>query len=97
MPKQILGHDDWHCVEDLQRANLLHIKGTGLHPFFAMTPLGLQVAAALRAFKAQGGTFSTFDPLTPTPTFQQRHSAIQKAHVVEHESKKKARCVYERN
>lgn len=87
-PVQLVGHDDWHCVEDLERNNLIKVHGTGLNPVFEVTPLGMVMAGSLRTFKAQGGTYATFDPLTTRPTVHQFHSAVQKAQIIEHKAKK---------
>lgn len=59
---EISDHDDWDCALDLARAGLIEVGGSGLHPAFKMTVEGTRVAAMLRAFKANGGNFATFDP-----------------------------------
>lgn len=56
------GHDDWDCVDDLQRMGLLTLDGTGLHPIAKLTPQGVDMAHALRRHKMQGGSFSDFEP-----------------------------------
>lgn len=53
-------HDDWDCIDDLVAAGLLTIHGTGIHPVWAMTEKGWQVAALLRQHKAKGKNFSEF-------------------------------------
>lgn len=53
-------HDDWSCIEDMEREGLIEWHGTGLHPIFKLTPKGLEIAQALRTHKASGGTFATF-------------------------------------
>lgn len=55
-------HDDWDCVDDFERCGLLQNVGTALHPRIQFTPIGLQLAARLRAHKAHGGSYSTFSP-----------------------------------
>lgn len=60
-PKVLPMHDDWDCIDDLIAAGLMRNKGTGINPVFQLTEWGLAIAAALRAHKVRGGTFSTFD------------------------------------
>jgi hypothetical protein len=54
-------HDDWSCAEDLEAAGLIEWIGSGVNPVFKMTTYGLVVAGRLRAHKASGGHFATFD------------------------------------
>lgn len=63
-------HDDWSCLEDMVAAGLVHAEfhrsaskafGGG-EARVTLTPEGLQVAAALRAHKANGGSFGDFAP-----------------------------------
>lgn len=54
-------HDDWNVIEDLEVAGLLKNNGSAINPVFKLTPFGSRICAGLRAFKAQGGTFATFD------------------------------------
>ena len=54
-------HDDWDCLEDLEKAGLLELIGTMINPAFRLTKRGLKVSAKLRAHKATGGQFSTFE------------------------------------
>lgn len=58
--RRILDHDDWDCIEDFEAAGVLTTEGSGLNPVFKLTRLGLALAAALRAHKANGGHFATF-------------------------------------
>lgn len=59
-------HDDWSCLDDAEAAGFLTNVGTGLHRVYRLTDLGREVANALRAHKAAGGTFSTFRwPIAP--------------------------------
>lgn len=53
-------HDDYDCLDDLEKAGLLSIGGTGLRPIVSLTELGHEVAGKLRAHKAKGGRFATF-------------------------------------
>ena len=53
-------HDDWDCIDDCAAAGLLTIEGTGMHPIWKLTDEGQRVASALRAHRANGGTYATF-------------------------------------
>jgi hypothetical protein len=55
-------HDDWDCLDDLEREGLLTSLGTAVHPLYALTPRGEKVAAQLRQHKGRGGSFATFTP-----------------------------------
>lgn len=57
---QIPEHDDWDCADDLEAAGLIKICGSGIHPFYRMTPLGIKVASLLRNHKTNGGHFAGF-------------------------------------
>ena len=59
---QAKDHDDFDCAEDLEHAGLIEILGTGINPFFKMTPQGHALASLLRIHKANGGSFHTFVP-----------------------------------
>lgn len=59
--KEILGHDDWDCLDDAVEEGLLEDVGTGLNRAFKLTEKGMKVAAMLREHKMKGGTFSTFE------------------------------------
>lgn len=60
--KELYGHDDWSCMEDIEAAGLIKNEGTGFAPIVVFTKKGFALAAKLRRFKAGGGSFSTFDP-----------------------------------
>jgi len=60
-PNTLPMHDDWDCIDDLIAAGLMENIGNGINPKFKLTETGLAVAAALRAHKARGGTWSTFN------------------------------------
>jgi hypothetical protein len=60
--REIPGHDDWDCADDLEAAGLIRVFGTGINPLFWMTELGLRIAGELRAHKAKGGMFADFVP-----------------------------------
>jgi len=53
-------HDDWDCLQDLEAAGLIEIRGTGLQPFVVMTDYGFKIEARLRKHKARGGSFNNF-------------------------------------
>ncbi len=59
---EISPHDDWDCVEDMEDAGLVDIKGTGLNPVVHITDKGLRLAAEVTAFKTRGGCFGEFVP-----------------------------------
>jgi hypothetical protein len=58
---QIPNHDDWNCADDCIAAQLLENIGTATNPVYKLTAFGSRLCAALRAFKASGGSFATFD------------------------------------
>lgn len=58
----VLEHDDWDCLEDLEAAGLIENRGTGINPRIYMTDAGLTFTAQIRACKAKGGSFATFEP-----------------------------------
>jgi len=59
---QLQSHDDWDCIEDMEAAGVLENNGSAINPMFKLTEQGLRYCAALRRFKANGGTFAKFDP-----------------------------------
>ena len=74
---ELQNHDDWSCLDDAVAAGLIEMKwrkvyrGNNRVFGFAvaqvtLTPLGLQVAAELRAYKAGGGNFASFVPKSST-------------------------------
>ena len=58
--KILAGHDDIDCLQDLEAGNLIVNTGTGINPVYELTEEGWRVSAALRRFKAEGGTFAHF-------------------------------------
>lgn len=52
-------HDDYDCLDDLVHAGLVTIHSL-VNRLVTMTPVGLHVSAALRAHKANGHPFATF-------------------------------------
>lgn len=63
---ELVDHDDWDCLYDLEEAGLVATGGTGVNPTIKMTPKGQEVAGKLRDHKANGGQFGEFrwDPAT---------------------------------
>lgn len=56
-------HDDWDCLQDLVKAGLLYTRGDpDVSKSVKLTQAGTVVAASLRKFKTDGGTFHTFSP-----------------------------------
>ena len=58
---EVKDHDDWDCVDDLERFGLLKQYGTGMNPIVTLTGLGRRVAHQLRCHKADGGNFGDFN------------------------------------
>lgn len=56
----VLGHDDWDCLDDMLKNELLVDIGTDLYRSFKLTEKGRRVANLLREHKAGGGTFNNF-------------------------------------
>jgi hypothetical protein len=56
---QILGHDDWDCLDDLEAAGFVEIL-TLANAAVRMTDEGNRVAGLLRTHKANGGQFAQF-------------------------------------
>lgn len=61
---QIPNHDDWACLQDFVGAGLFQ-HGAEVEPkkVLKLSERGLALTAALRAHKADGGSFATFDPM----------------------------------
>lgn len=57
--KQGVNLDDWDCVEDLEKAELLNIISL-VNGFVKLTDKGFEVVADLRKHKASGRRFSNF-------------------------------------
>lgn len=58
----IHNHDDWDCLDDLEREGLLTNLGSSTNPRFKLTARGQEVAAQLRAHKGDDGNFASFVP-----------------------------------
>src|SRR5208337_4015400 len=50
----ITGHDDFDCVNDLEKAGLITVHGTGISPVYHLTTDGWRVVGILRQHKAGG-------------------------------------------
>lgn len=57
---QLPEHDDWDCLDDLECAGLVEIQSLS-NPRVSMTREGRRIAALLRAHKADGRQYATFD------------------------------------
>lgn len=60
--KEVAGHDDWDCLDDMVREGLLTDEGTGLNRAFRLTKFGRGVASQLRTHKSEGKNFGEFQP-----------------------------------
>lgn len=49
----VKGHDDWDCVDDLEKAGLVISHGTGVHPIYELTDEGWKLAHQQRRDRAQ--------------------------------------------
>jgi hypothetical protein len=59
---EVVGHDDWDCVDDAVEAGLVKDIGTGINRAFVFTKRGNRVMAELNAWKKQGKNFRDFQP-----------------------------------
>lgn len=57
---EVKEHDDWDCIDDMVREELLKDVGSGLHRAFTFTKLGIIAVAGLRKHKMSGENFGTF-------------------------------------
>ncbi len=58
---QLDQHDDWCCLDDLEAAGYVEVVSTA-NGVVKLTKGGVAMAALLRAHKAAGGQFATFNP-----------------------------------
>lgn len=63
---QLLEHDDWDCLDDLEAAGFVEILST-VNGFFRLTKEGIEMSAVLRDHKARGCMFATFEPAATVP------------------------------
>lgn len=57
---QLNDHDDYDCLDDLEKAGFVKNIGTGLNPMVKLTNIGIKIESQLRKHKANGGTFNNF-------------------------------------
>lgn len=62
--KRLATHDDWDCLFDMQRENLLTVVDPR-NGVIRFTERGIALAQHVRAFKMRGGNFATF-PFDPS-------------------------------
>jgi hypothetical protein len=62
--RQVAGHDDWDCLDDLEDAGFLEVLSEA-NGFVVMSEKGMKVAGELRAYKAKGGMLSGFRWVEP--------------------------------
>lgn len=60
---QVLGHDDWDCLDDLNDAGLIEIISL-TNCFVKMTEKGLDVSSKLTYHRTKGGNLSNFKILS---------------------------------
>jgi len=58
--KLLPNHDDWDCVDDLERVGLVVIGGTGTNPVWEMTAEGQRIVGLLRTHKQSGQGLGAF-------------------------------------
>jgi hypothetical protein len=56
----LTGHDDFDCVNDLEKAGLIVVHGTGNNPVYRLTVDGWRVVNDLRQHKANGKNFGDY-------------------------------------
>lgn len=60
-PERMLkNHDDFDCLEDLERAGFIEDVGTMINPYAKLTKEGAEVEGFLIKHKTDGGYYSTF-------------------------------------
>lgn len=60
--KRVRNHDDFHCLDDFEAAGLMFV--TSAYDAAVLSPVGGAWAARLRAHRAAGKTFKSFEPDT---------------------------------
>lgn len=50
---ELIGHTDWHCLDDLEEAGLLINNGTGINRVYSLTDEGWKVAGLERRRRAE--------------------------------------------
>ena len=61
-------HDDWDCLDDLEREGLLANIGSTVNPQFKLSPIGHEISKQLRAHIANDGPLAAFEPTLPAST-----------------------------
>lgn len=56
---QLLTHDDWDCLDDLESAGYVEILSM-VNGFVRLKPDGIRVSALLRKHKVEGGMYANF-------------------------------------
>lgn len=54
------GHNDYNCLDDLEREGFVENHGTGINPIVKLTMKGLETWTQLTKHKQNGGMFKTF-------------------------------------
>lgn len=57
---KILDHDDFDCLDDLEKARLIESFGTGLNPAYKLTKKGVKVMGLLTLHKQEGKNYADF-------------------------------------
>jgi len=72
---KVIGHDDWHCIQDLAEAGMFSVEGKVIAAAdcepgetLLLSELGREYVGRLRDHKSQGGTFSNFRPALKSAT-----------------------------
>jgi hypothetical protein len=63
-PVQAMGNDDWSCLEDFEEHGYA-VWWSVINGFVQITMEGIELAAAVRAHKANGGSYATFEMAVP--------------------------------
>lgn len=66
--EELFEHDDWDCVDDLEKAGIVLNVGTGVNPRWKLTDLGWEIAGRLRRNRAEGKSDGEFS----LKTFQEQ-------------------------
>lgn len=66
-PRQILFHDDWDCLEDIEHAGYCEVFST-MNGLFRLTDEGQRIANSLVLHKYEGGRFADFSISPALPT-----------------------------
>lgn len=57
--RQLVSHDDWDCLNDLEFAGLIEVLSEA-NAVVRLSEAGIKAALSLREFKARGGKFADF-------------------------------------